>query len=199
MSAPTKTKWHLVGEEVVLCNCAWGCPCTFNALPTYGNCEGPGIVQIHKGHFGDISLDGVRFVGTYHWPGAVHEGNGTMQLIIDEQATPEQRAAIVTLHSGTQGGAYFEIYASVTPNILDPIYAPIEFKIDRVKREATLRVSGLIECYIEPIKNPVTGKEHVVRVVLPNGFEYQEADMANAVSWRATLDDKTLTHENSYA
>jgi hypothetical protein len=199
MAAPTKTKWHLIGEEVVSCNCAWGCPCQFNSLPTYGHCEGPGIVQIHEGHFGDISLDGVRFVATYHWPGAVHEGNGTMQLIIDEQATPAQRAAIVALNSGTQGGAYFETFAAVTPNMLDPIYAPIEFTVDRVKREATLRVSGLVECYIEPIKNPVTGEEHVARIVLPHGFEFTEADMANAVSWQATLGDKTLAHENCYA
>jgi hypothetical protein len=156
-------------------------------------------VQIHEGHFGDISLDGVRFVATYHWPGPVHEGNGTMQLIIDEHATPEQRTAIVALHSGTQGGAYFETYAAVTPNMLDPIFAPIEFTVDRVKREATLRVSGLIECSVEPIKNPVTGKEHVARIVLPNGFEFTEADMANAVSWQAMLGDKTLAHENCYA
>lgn len=98
-----------------------------------------------------------------------------------------------------QGGAFFEIFASVTPNVLDPIYAPIEFTLDRAKREATLRVPGIAESHIEPIRNPVTGEEHVARIVMPNGFEYKEADMGNTVSWKAKLGDKTLTNENCYA
>jgi hypothetical protein len=32
----------------------------------------------------------------------------------------------------------------------------------------------------EPIKNPVTGEPHRVRVTLPHGFEYHEAEYASA-------------------
>ena len=199
MTAPAKTKWHITGDMVLSCNCAWGCPCQFNALPTHGQCEGPGFWQIHEGHYGETSLNGMVFAATYYWPGAVHEGNGTMQLIIDEQATPEQRAAIIAMSSGTQGGAAFEIYASVTPNVLDPIYAPIEITLDRAKRTATLQVPGIVEFLIEPIKNPVTGEELVARIMLPNGFESHELDMANTVLYRAMLGDKTLARENCYA
>ncbi|MGA7790694.1 MAG: DUF1326 domain-containing protein, partial [Xanthobacteraceae bacterium] len=28
------------------CNCAYGCPCQFNALPTHGNCEAVAGMQI---------------------------------------------------------------------------------------------------------------------------------------------------------
>jgi hypothetical protein len=121
-----------------------------------------------------------------------------MQLIIDEQATPEQRAAIIAINSGTQGGTYFEIFASVTPNVLDPIYAPIEMTLDRAKRTATLQVRGIAEFRIEPIKNPVTGQEHVARIMLPNGFESHELDMANTILYQATLGAKTLARENCY-
>jgi hypothetical protein len=38
-----------------------------------------------------------------------------------------------------------------------------------------------------------------VRVVLPHGWEATEFDMANAVSWKAKLGDKTLAAENTYA
>jgi hypothetical protein len=45
----------------------------------------------------------------------------------------------------------------------------------------------------------VTGEEHTVRIVLPNGFEFKEADVANSVTWTAALGDKqTLQHEKSY-
>ena len=38
------------------------------------------------------------------------------------------------------------------------------------------------ETNIEPIKNPVTGEEHRARIVLPDGFEYKEAEMGNTVN-----------------
>jgi hypothetical protein len=34
MGTATNTRCRLVGEEIGSCNCAWGCPCQFNALPT---------------------------------------------------------------------------------------------------------------------------------------------------------------------
>ena len=85
------------------CNCAWGCPCQFDALPTTGYCEALAALDIRQGHFGATRLDGVRFAQVYHWDGAVHEGNGWRRLILDERSTPEQRAAIEALTGGTQG------------------------------------------------------------------------------------------------
>jgi len=29
--------WEIQADELVACNCAYGCPCQFNALPTYGS------------------------------------------------------------------------------------------------------------------------------------------------------------------
>ena len=26
--------WSIKGPEIATCNCDWGCPCQFNALPT---------------------------------------------------------------------------------------------------------------------------------------------------------------------
>ncbi len=40
MATVTETKWTLTGTVVVACNCDYGCPCNFNALPTQGRCEG---------------------------------------------------------------------------------------------------------------------------------------------------------------
>ena len=48
-----KTPWSIAGEEIASCNCAWGCPCQFNALPTTGRCEAFVAWRIDKGHFGD--------------------------------------------------------------------------------------------------------------------------------------------------
>ena len=103
--------WHVKGEAAGGCNCAWGCPCQFNALPTHGRCEGVMTARIAEGHFGTVRLDGVRFAAAFSFPGAMHEGNGTFQLIVDQRATAEQREAIV---ARLWGGLSFEQIAEVT-------------------------------------------------------------------------------------
>jgi hypothetical protein len=200
MVASRTTSWRIAGEEVGGCNCAWGCPCQFNAPPTHGRCEGFGACEIREGHFGSTWLEGVRFAGLYAWPGPIHDGNGSRQLIVDEQASAEQRAAIEALESGEQGGAFFEIFASVCPNRLPTLFAPIEFGLDSAARTAAIRIPGIVENVIEPIRNPVTGEEHHARIVLPDGFEFTEAEVANSVLLHVTSAEPfSFTYENTYA
>lgn len=198
--AVSKINWRLEGEELGSCNCAWGCPCQFNALPTHGRCEALAAFQIHKGHYGDVPLDGLRTAAVLSWPGAVHEGNGTRRIIIDESASPEQRRALLELWSGKQGGVFFEIFASVCPNTLEPAFATISLQIDREKRLGAVRIPGIGESEVEPIKNPVTGEEFRGRIDLPNGFEYKIAEMGNTRHWKTTAGPKlNMEHHNSYA
>jgi hypothetical protein len=106
-------EWTMHGPEIANCNCNYGCPCQFNALPTHGDCRAMTAVRIDKGHFGDVD------------------------------------------------------------------HAPIEFDIDIDKRKGRVRIAGVIDTNVGPIRNPVTGAEHRARVVLPNGFEYREAEYAS--------------------
>ena len=200
MSEPTKIKWRIAGEELASCNCNWGCPCQFNALPTTGRCEAFVTCLITDGYFANTRLDGVVFSRIYWWPRAIHEGNGVRRMIIDEQATTEQRDALIAIESGLHGGSLWEISVAVAPSSMVTLFAPISFKVDRDKRRATVRIPGIAESDIEPIKNPITGEEHRARIVLPNGFEYKEAEMGNTVSCRVSGGDK-LTYElkNTYA
>ena len=198
--ADTKTTWRISGEEIGSCNCAWGCPCQFNGLPTTGRCEALLAWDIREGHYGDTSLDGVRFARIYSWPASIPEGNGTRQLIMDEGTTPEQRDALIALESGGQGHPYFEIFAAVCPNVVESVVAPIEIEVDRERRRARVRIPNIGETAIEPIKNPVTGEEHRARIDLPNGFEYKQAEMGNSVAWKVTSDESLrMDHENTYA
>ena len=200
MSTPINIKWHITGYEISNCNCAWGCPCQFNALPTHGRCEGIAVWQVREGYFGDTRLNGTRFAGIGWFPGPIHEGNGTIQIIIDEQATPEQREALIKLSSGKYGGVFFEIFAAVTPNRPAPILAPIFMEMDYDRRTANVRIPGILESRTQPIRNPVTGEEHRARIVLPNGFEFKEAEIANAAILKVTAGGRLIfTHENTHA
>ena len=82
----SNVRWRIVGEEVVSCDCAWGCPCQFNALPTNGRCEAIAAFEIRHGYYGNVTLDGVRFVRVYSWPASIPEGDGTRLTIIDDRA-----------------------------------------------------------------------------------------------------------------
>ncbi len=200
MSTAEKTQWRITGHEIVCCNCDWGCPCQFNAPPTTGNCEAFIGYEIADGHYGATTLDGARWAAIYHWPGRIDEGNGTRQIIIDERVDADQRAALEELVSGTQGGAYFEIFASVAPNQRPTATARIEMQSDPERRVAALTVSGFGESRVEPIKNPATGEEHRARIDLPNGFEYKMAEMGNTVECKTSAQEPlALTLSNTYA
>jgi hypothetical protein len=201
MSANGDVTWRMVGDHAGSCNCVWACPCQFNALPDKGHCEALVVWEVREGHFGDVSLDGVRFGFAVQWPGAIHEGNGTRQFVVDEGASDEQREALVALSTAQHGGTYFEVFASVLSEDRDPITAPIELETDRESRRAKIRIGGLGEARIGPIVNPDIGPdEHRVRIDLPNGFEYKQAEVANTEEWKVTADDPlSFSHENTYA
>jgi hypothetical protein len=200
VGANGETPWRMSGDEVGSCNCVWACPCQFDADPSSGNCEAVLAWQVREGHFGDIRLDGARFGMAVHWPGAIHEGDGTRQFVVGEGATDEQREALEALASGKHGGTYFEIFASVCPHDRDPIVAPIAIDVDREARQGSFRIEGVGQSRIEPIKNPVTGDEHRVRIDLPDGFEYKQAEIGNSVEWSVSSGDPlSFSHKTSYA
>ncbi|MEI5678001.1 DUF1326 domain-containing protein [Mesorhizobium sp. CGMCC 1.15528] len=174
--------WRLEGEWIKNCSCAFGCPCDFNARPTQGYCEGLVAMHITKGHYKDVKLDGLSFCVTVHFPGALHEGNGQAQPILDERASPEQRDALGAILSGQDSaeGTLFHIVSLIVTTFHDPILASFEFSFDRDARTARMVIPGVLETEVEPIKNPVTGEPHRVQVVMPEGFEHRMAEIASS-------------------
>lgn len=177
-----RTDWRLEGEWLKNCICAWGCPCDFNAKPTHGECKGFLGMHVTKGYFEQTRLDGLFFYVVVHFPGPLHEGNGEAQPIIDERATPEQREALFKILSGKHSaeGTLFHIFSLIVSKMHDPIFAPITMEFDQEARTARLTVPGVLESTVEPIKNPVTGAPHRIRVVMPEGFEHIEGEVASA-------------------
>lgn len=194
------TPFEIHGMEYDNCNCAYGCPCQFNALPTYGDCQYVLFVKLDDGHYGDTPLGGLKFVLFGRFPGPVHEGDGTMQLVIDETASEAQREAIrriVFNEDREDMKTHFAIYSGLSSTLHDPLFAPIELEADITARTARARVPGLIESHAEPIKNPVTGAEHRAQIVLPEGFEYTLAEMGSGTS--KTQGPVELHFSDSYA
>jgi hypothetical protein len=192
-------QWTLHGREFANCNCAYGCPCQFNALPTHGNCAAVVGIQIDKGQHGETSLDGLRLAGIFSWPGPIHLGNGQAQPLVDERASPAQRDALLRIMGGLDtvpGATMFNVFASTLTKVHDPVFIDIDFTVDVPKRRAHLKVDGYIEQRGEPIVNAVTGQEFRGRIDLPNGFEYTLAEMGRG--WSKTSGPITLDLADSY-
>ena len=73
-------------------------------------------------------------------------------------------------------------FASTLEKVHDPIFAPIEFRLDIPGRKARLVVPGVTEGRGEPILNPVTGAQHRVRIDMVDGFEYTLAEIGRGWS-----------------
>jgi hypothetical protein len=192
-------QWTMKAREFTNCNCAYGCPCQFNALPTHGYCQAVVGMQIDEGFHGDTRLDGLRFAGVFRWPGPIHFGQGEAAVIIDERATEAQRDALLRILSGQDtepGATIFQVFSTTLDKVHDPIFAPIEFEVDIDARTSKLNVPGFVGGRGEPIRNPVTGEAFRGRIDLPNGFEYTLAEIGRG--WTKASGPITFELEDSY-
>jgi hypothetical protein len=179
------TPWFISGPSYGSCNCDYGCPCQFESKPTLGNCRGFEAAEIVEGHFGDVSLSGLRFVMLYAWPGPVYEGKGELQAVIDERADLGQRQALQTVLTGgetDEGATHWWVFRAMSDRVHEPLFKNIEFSVDIEARTASLSVPGVISSHGEPIKSPVSGEPHRVRIDLPNGIEFDVAEIGNGVT-----------------
>ncbi len=171
--------WEIHGFEFGNCNCDYGCPCQFEALPTNGDCRGTGFFKIDRGHFGDVSLDGLKMGAIYAWPGPIHEGKGKCQIFVDASADDAQRKVLVKISLGEEAEPFsnvFCVYAAMCDEIYDPLYTEIEFEMDMENRTAKCVAHGLCEASGEPIVG-VAGNEHRAQIHLPDGIEYRVAEI----------------------
>lgn len=196
----SQSSWYIKGREFIHCNCAYGCPCQFNALPTHGHCQAVGGIHIDEGRHGDTDLSGLNIAAIWRWPGAVHQGHGEVVPIVDERADSEQRAALLRILSGldtVEGATVFQVFATTYEKVYDPVFAPVDIDIDIDGRSARLKVAGWIEARGEPIRNAVTGAESRARINLPNGFEYDIAEMGRG--WATTEGPIAIELADSHA
>lgn len=194
-----ETKWMIRGREFSNCNCDYGCPCQFNALPTHGNCWATVGIQIEEGYHGATKLDGLRVAGIFRYPGPIHKGNGEALPIVDQRANEAQRNALLRIMSGEDtkpGATMFQVFFSMLSKVHDPVFADIDFAVDIDKRRAHLKVSGYIEQRGEPILNPVTGAEHRIRIQPVGGFEFKSAEIGRG--WTKTTGPVAYELKDSY-
>ena len=175
--------WYVEGPEYGGCNCAFGCPCQFEALPTLGHCRGFEVLRIDRGHFDSIDLSGLNVAVLYAWPGPIFEGKGELQAIIDERADNAQRDALRRIIHGEEteeAATHWWVFHAMSDTVHETLFAPIDYEVDIEAREARVEIPGILSSTGSPIKSPATGEEHRVRIQIPDGIEFEVAEMGAA-------------------
>lgn len=179
------TPWELKGRELVNCTCEYGCNCQFNALPDKGHCHAVAGIVIDEGYHGDTRLDGLRIAAIFKWPGPIHEGDGEAIAFVDERADAAQREALLRIMTGQDTAPFatmFAVYASTVVKMHEPVFTRIEAHIDVEERTGRVVIQDYIDMTGRPIRNAVTGDDFRAQIVLPNGFEYELAEIGSASS-----------------
>ena len=136
-------------------------------------------MKVDEGHFDNVSLSGAKWAVAYHWPGPLHEGNGTVKPYFDTSTTPDQLNALAQILTGQAGGGWFEMLSSIISEVKQPAIVPIDFEF--AGKNGTIKIGDAIENRFAAIKNPVTGDEASIQVRIPGGLEYSDQGEAEIV------------------
>jgi hypothetical protein len=159
--------YRITVHNIEGCNCRHGCNCQFGGFPDKGGCEAIIGGEVKEGKYGDVALRGVRYVVACMYPKAIHEGNGTVAVFIDEKAGDKQADAIAMILSGQAGGMPWEALAGTIAVLEGPVRKPIEMQVSGTR--SSLRIPGVLEMRQTPIRDAVSGQEKEVQIVYPKG------------------------------
>jgi len=146
MAAPA---WNISGQYCETCNCDFVCPCILGqmaARPTKGSCTFAMTLQIERGSYGNVPLDGMAFIVLGYTPEEMGKGNWSVGLVVDERASTEQRDAITAIASGAAGGPMSAL-SGLIGKFLGVEQAPIRF--DRSGLKFAVTAGSLVDMALE--------------------------------------------------
>ena len=100
-------RWTLKGQYMEACSCNFLCPCipkNATTPATHDFCKVALAFAVDAGSYGDVKLDGVRFVFFAQSKAVMSQGDWIGGLIIDTAASDAQVEAVAAIASGAAGG-----------------------------------------------------------------------------------------------
>src|SRR3972149_7912464 len=105
--------YRIAGRATELCTCNAPCPCAFGQAPTGGKCNGLFVFEIKEGNADGVSLAGTKAILAGIFPGVWSKGNWTASLILDANASQQQRDALQRICTGQLKGDAAQLAALI--------------------------------------------------------------------------------------
>jgi hypothetical protein len=155
--AGTNKAYSLDGTHLQACSCTAPCPCDIGDDPDGGACQDTVAYHIDQGQINGVDVSGLSLIQVVQIPGNILAGNWRIVLFIDDKATPEQQAAILSAFNGELGGPLAEL-AQLAGEVIAGSPVSIEFKVEGGK--GTLRAGNVVEAeavtYTNAAGQPIT-------------------------------------------
>lgn len=187
--------WRIKARYYEACNCAYGCPCNMNGFPTHGFCEGSVAFQVTEGEKDGVDLAGAKVVGAAKWPGAIHEGNGTLVVFVD--AAEEQQQPLVSILTAEDPGLPWEVLTATMTEVHGPFFETIDI-VDK-GTDSHLKVGDRFEVRMQGFTDPVSGAPHQPHMVLSDGFIFQDGIIGTTTVNRLDADGVSYDHPGNNA
>ena len=150
-------EWEMEGAEFVNCSCEWGCPCQFNSLPTTATAAPIPSCRSSAAATATCRSTGCAGACSPPWPGPIHLGGGTFQVIVDERADARQRAGARGDRPGPRHRAghrsIWQIFSTTVTTLLPTLARPSTSTIDVDERTASMRFPAWPKGSVAPIRN----------------------------------------------
>jgi len=151
------------------------------------------VWHVETGHYNGTNLDGATFCQMSAFPGAIHEGQGTTLVLIDERVPADQRLAIEAMLVEIPP---FGVFYDLTSNFLGFRYAPFNLKLDGLN--SSLEAPGILELSLTPIINPVTGDVELATLEKPTGFTSKVQELCSTGVHRLTAEGMSFECPGKY-
>jgi len=143
--------YKLEGSILEVCDCNVLCPCWVGEKPDNGTCQSALAYHFDRGTIDGIDVSGLTFAVNVFIPGNPLEGNWRAHLYVDERASPDQEAALLSVFTGKQGGPVADL-AALVGEVVKVERVPIVFDVREGK--GTLRIGDTTAAEMEPYRGP---------------------------------------------
>ena len=141
--------YKLEGSLLEVCDCKVLCPCWIGEDPDNGTCEGFMAWHVDKGSVNGLDVAGRTIASLTHIPGNVLKGNWKAALYVDDDASPAQHDALISVFSGKLGGPIADL-AKLIGEVVSVEKVPIEFTVR--EGHGHLKVGSIGQAELEPFR-----------------------------------------------
>jgi hypothetical protein len=151
--------------------------------------------RVDKGAVNGLDVSGHTIVVLCHIPGNILKGNWRVRVYVDDQATPDQKDALLNVWTGKLGGPVADL-AQLVGEVIAVEQVPISFEVKGA--DGTLKVGQAIDTSLRPFQG-ATGKDTAIHDTIFTTIPGSPAYVGKASHYRVNAPEFQIDLQNHNA